>query len=394
MSLEIESLKRMLHEEVDQLENMDVRKRLQYLMVCSAPEKREQLQERFVEVVSRYLKEHGIEAPQATDLNQDGRLESHLQALREDGITRLGPVLSPQQIDEIHRHLGSCPVHGGGTVNAGAEGGWEPVAEAKKKHRECSYKMEDLIDAPHLLELMASPWVVDLTTRYLGAPPSIFSPNLFWSFSNVPGVSPSQEIHRDWDGFRHLALFIYLVDVKQENGAHQYLRKSHSLKSIEKVLSRAKGKKDLPSKSELFYYQFDQKSPGNERLLSLFAEEEVSVEGRAGEAFLVDPFGLHRGHPLIKDERLLFWARYSLYHNGNSIDVSRRPVPAETVRHRIPNDRLHKYMFRTCIESDFSQVAESTLHLPSALLMDPPARVSQFQKPSRRKLIRNFFSSS
>lgn len=392
MSLEVNTLKKMLHEEIDQLEDMAVRRRLQYLMVCSPPEKREQLAASFVEVVSNYLKENGIQNPPILDQAEEDRVTVHFEELKEDGITRLGPLLSPQQASEIRGHLAHCPVFGGGTVNSGTKTGWEPISEAKKKHAQCSYKLNDLVEAPHLLEMMSSPVMIRLATRYLGAPPTIFSPNLFWSFSHSKKASAGQVIHRDWDGFRHLALFVYLVDVDKENGAHQYLKKSHALDSINELLLREEGKSELPSKSDLFYYHFDDPCPGNERLLSLFSEEEVSLSGVAGEAFLVDPFGLHRGHPLIKGERLLFWARYSFYHNGNAVDISRSLIPMESVRQRIPNDRLHKYMLRTFIESEFSVLSESELHLPSFLLMDPPLRFHQPRESGMFDLLRKLLS--
>ncbi|MCP4192656.1 MAG: phytanoyl-CoA dioxygenase family protein [Planctomycetaceae bacterium] len=393
MSLEVNTLKKLLHEEIDQLEDLAVRRRLQYLMVCSTPEKREQLAATFVEVVSNYLKENGIQAAPIIDPAEEDRVNVHVKELEQDGITRLGPLLSPQQAAEIRGHLANCPVFGGGTVNQGASTGWVPISEAKKKYGQCSYQLTDLIDAPYLLEMMASPFVISLATRYLGAPPTMFSPNLFWSFADSKKVSAGQAIHRDWDGFRHLAIFVYLVDVNQENGAHQYLKKSHTLDSIDEILLRKKGKSHLPSKSDLFYYHFDDQSPSNERFLSLFSEEALSLEGVAGEAFLVDPFGLHRGLPLIKNERLLFWARYGLYHNGNAVDVSSSLIPMESVRQRIPNDRLHRYVLRTFIESEFSELSESTMHLPSILLMDPPPRMHQIKKPGRLDFFRKLFSS-
>ena len=374
VSLEMETLKRMLYEEIDQLEDMTARKRLQYLMVCSSPERREQLRTRMMEVVSGHLQENGLGLPPALDQAEEDRVAVHLQELKEDGITRLGPVLSSGQAAEIRDHLADRPVYGGGTVSQGAETGWEPLAQARKKHAQCTYDLEDLVKAPYLLELMASPIVTRLASRYLGAPPTVYSPSAFWSFPMPSKSPPSQQIHRDWDGFHHLALFVYLVDVNKENGAHQYLRKSHTLERLDTVMRREENRNDPPSRDELFYYHLDEKSPGDDRLLSIFSKEETSLEGVAGEAFLLDPFGLHRGHPLVKDERLLFWARYSLYHNGNSIDVSRSPMPKEAAANRIPDDLLHRYMFRTFIESEFSVTAESTLHLPSVSLMEPPPK--------------------
>ena len=391
MSLEIDTLKQLLHDEVDQLEDMAVRRRLQYLLVCSTPERREQLAASFVKVVSNYLKENELDDAQILGEVDQDRVTGHLKELEEDGITRLGPLLSIQQAAAIRDHLTTCPVWGGGTVNAGESSGWETISEARKKYGQCSHKLNDLIDAPHPLELMVSPLVLSLARRYLGAPPTIFSPNLFWSFPVAKKISAGQAVHRDWDGFRHLALFVYLVDVNKENGAHQYLRKSHALDSIDEVLLKQKGQGDVPSKSDLFYYHFDDQFPGNERFLSLFSDETLCLEGVAGEAFLIDPFGLHRGLPLLKNERLLFWTRYSLYHNGNAVDVSKSLIPVKDVSRRIPNDRLHRYMLRTFIESEFSVLSESSLHLPSLFLMDPPPRMNQIKKRRKLGFLRDLF---
>ena len=393
VSLEIESLKRMLHEEVDQLEDMTTRKRLQYLMVCSSPEKREQLRERMMEVVSDHLQEEGLVLPHALNENEEDRVATHLKELEENGLTRLGPLLSADQAAEIRHHLTARPVYGGATVSQGAETGWGPLSDARKNHMQCCYKLEDLLETPHLLELMASPFIIRLTARYLGAPPTVYSPNLFWSFATPSGSSsPSQQLHRDWDGFRHLALFVYLVDVDRKNGAHQYLQKSHRVESLNEIMRRGRNQDDAPSLDELFYYHLDEAFPGNERLLSLFPEEETTLEGLAGEAFLVDPFGLHRGHPLAQDERLLFWARYSLYHNGNAVDVSSTRIPMEKVGNRIPEDRVHRYMFRTFLESEFSAASGSTLHVPSVSLMEPAPKRFQPRKNGRLELFRRILS--
>ncbi len=392
MSLELDTLKKLLHAEIDQLEDMAIRRRLQYLMVCSTPERREQLAASFVDVVSDFLKGHDIKDTQVLEEPQQNLVNGHLKELEEDGITRLGPLLSLQQAADIREHLGLCNVLGGGTVNSGESSGWEPILEARKKHGQCSYRLNDLIAAPHLLELMVSPLVKGLATRYLGAPPTIFSPNLFWSFPASKAPLGGQALHRDWDGFRHLALFVYLVDVNKENGPHQYLKKSHSLDAVDEMILRRRGRGDAPSKNELYYYHFDEQLPGNERFLSLFSDETVCLEGVAGEAFLVDPFGLHRGLPLLKNERLLFWSRYSLYHNGNAVDVSKSLIGRDAIHQRVPDDRLHRYMLRTFIESEFSVLSESALHLPSFLLMDPPARMNQLRKSGMLSRLRDLFS--
>ena len=225
MSLEVDTLKKLLHNEIDQLEDMAIRRRLQYLMVCSTPEGREQLAASFVSVVSNFLKEHDIKYEQILEEPQQNLVNGHLKELEEDGITRLGPLLSIQQAADIRENLALCRVLSGGTVNSGKSSGWEPISEARKKYRQCSYRVDDLINTPYSLELMVSLLVTGLATQYLGAPPTIFSTNLFWSFPASKTPLAGQALHRDRDGFRHLALFVYLVDVNKKNGPHQYLKK-------------------------------------------------------------------------------------------------------------------------------------------------------------------------
>ena len=158
------------------------------------------------------------------------------------------------------------------------------------------------------------------------------------------------------------------------------------------MILRRSGRGDAPSKSELYYYHFDDQCPGNEQFLSLFSDETVCLEGVAGEACLVDPFGLHRGLPLLENERLLFWSRYSLYHDGNALDVSKSLISPKAIRQRVTDDRLHRYMLRTFVESEFSVLSESGLHLPSCLLMDPPARMHQLSEPGILARLRGLFS--
>ena len=94
MSLEIDTLKQLLHDEVDQLEDMAVRRRLQYLLVCSTPERREQLAASFVKVVSNYLKENELDDAQILGEVDQDRVTGHLKELEEDGMTLQAALMS------------------------------------------------------------------------------------------------------------------------------------------------------------------------------------------------------------------------------------------------------------------------------------------------------------
>lgn len=142
----------------------------------------------------------------------------------------------------------------------------------------CSYKMNHLIQNPDILKLVTRPDIISVAQEYLGCLPTLSNVVMWWSKANGESFH-TQNIHRDYDDFKFLTLFIYMTDVTDENGPHVYFPGTHN---------------------------------GEEN-----SENKVVITGKKGTAIFGDTFALHYGHPLIQGERLLFWTKYSLHKSNN-----------------------------------------------------------------------------
>ena len=169
------------------------------------------------------------------------------------------------------------------------------------------------MSAPYLLDLANDPKIIEIVAGYLGCTPSLYSMNAWWSFGdNASAENVTQRYHRDTDDFRFCSLFIYLTDVEEDNGDHQYFQQTHRPELIEELLSKTNfpevevnsglGSKTLQMDFDDIFNNFGY---GRDDIYNaLFEEQLCKVSGPAGSAFITDPFGLHRGSPSFKGRRL------------------------------------------------------------------------------------------
>lgn len=142
----------------------------------------------------------------------------------------------------------------------------------------CSYKMNHLFHNPFLIKLMTRPDIVALAQEYLGCLPVVAEMNIFWNKFTGEKFH-TQNVHRDYNDFKFLTVFIYLTDVDDDNGPHVYYPKTHNGEEV--------------------------------------SEEPVVIKAKAGTAIFGDTYALHYGKPLEKGQRLLFWSRYSIHKSNN-----------------------------------------------------------------------------
>lgn len=92
-----------------------------------------------------------------------------------------------------------------------------------------------------------------------------------------------QTFHRDFDSVRGLVMFIYWSETNENNGSTQIIKGSH-------------------------------KKETNEALDESFLNQNLtSLNSNAGDVFLMDPFVMHRGSPVLKSIRLVTWIRLSYF---------------------------------------------------------------------------------
>ncbi len=259
------------------------------------------------------------------------------------GYSKLIPAMPAEQADETVGYFESLPcLNKHVEMHQGGDGiRRDPRGEARQ-FSFGTYTQEEIFAAPHLLETVTAPAVLDAVEAFLGARPMLFSLNAYWSFPQPGAPSYGQDFHRDMSHPKFCALFIYLTDTDASRGAHQYIRGTPSPAALSAMLrSRA------IDCDERQFFGLDRDGLGftelYERHLSPLME---TISGRAGTMFLEDPYGLHRGPVPIAAPRLMAWARYSIFPEPPTL-------PKRTERAilgiRYPADERARYALRALI---------------------------------------------
>jgi hypothetical protein len=151
----------------------------------------------------------------------------------------------------------------------------------------------DIIEAPLLKaahDIAFDERLLGLAARYFGAAPYVDSIQAWWSLPTAGEPEEAENFHRDNDSIRFLKFFLYLSDVGDEQGPHKFVVGSHSEPAL-----LARRRLTDEEVAETF---------GAERILT--------ITGSAGDAFIEDTFGIHKGQQPRQGRRLLLQVRYSV----------------------------------------------------------------------------------
>ena len=234
--------------------------------------------------------------------NQDSRtpIGSILTALQQQGWVCLEPLLSPLQITEIQTFLAEKKVISGDRSFL--------AIEAPDDVLWAGYSLIDILSCPHVISLMNNAEVLRIARAYLGCSPTISGIGLNWSFPSSGQVVDVQCFHRDPDDWRFFKLFVYLTDVDDHSGPHEFIAGSH--RSSGRIFSK-------PYTVEEVHRLY-----GQERI--------IKIVGPKGTTFVADTWGVHRGQVPTTQPRLLLQVQYSILP---ILKYNYRPVP-------IPNAEL------------------------------------------------------
>lgn len=266
--------------------------------------------------------------------------EKHAESLRIECLSRLGSVLTEAQVGDMLRYFESRPCFNG-HVHRYSDGTPRMIGAGAEDYHYGCYSFEDVIQAPHLLELANQPTMLRIAQQYLGCVPTLYSLNAWWSFSGHGRAERSQEFHRDNDDYKFCTFFIFLTDVALCNGAHLYIRKSHDADRVKEVVE-PRGIDPRTICDNILGYGQD---PFYEDAFKGYIE---TITGPAGTGFIADTFGLHKGVPLTEGRRLMLWARYGVHRNQTSYDEI-DAVARERVINRVPKDAGSAYVNRCLI---------------------------------------------
>jgi len=204
-------------------------------------------------------------------------------ALRAEGCTMAEPMLSPAQIADVYKFLEKKPI-------VSPKGKVFTIDTVPDDVRRASYPLDVVLRAPHLVDVMNRKDVLDVAARYLDCRPTISGVGLHWSLPSKTGDCTVQVFHRDPDDWRFLKLFVYLTDVDEGAGPHEYIRGSH----VHSGRLRSSPYQD-------------------EEVLSRYGASSVErVLGPAGTTFIADTWGIHKGRVAQTRRRLIFQVTYSI----------------------------------------------------------------------------------
>jgi len=207
-----------------------------------------------------------------------------LSNLREDGIVKMPSFMSLQGASRLTDLLSQFK----------CRDPWKPesgtflVDDAPR-----GTHVADIPEAaalPSAQEIAFNEDLLALAAAYFGSTPYVDSIQAWWSLSGNEMPEEAENFHRDNDGIKFLKFFIYLTDVDEMSGPHKFVKASH----CEPLL-------------------LDRRRLSDEEVAAAFGADRIlTMTGRAGDAFIEDTFGVHKGQLPISGRRLLLQVRYSL----------------------------------------------------------------------------------
>jgi hypothetical protein len=209
-----------------------------------------------------------------------------LHDLESNGVAFLPQFIDPATRERIKGHLQGAllnerfpPCRRGFSIDQVPEN--VHVAE---------YSTEHILRCPDVLAIANDPSLLDAAGRYLGCKPTISNISIWWSLPADGTAQEAENYHRDVDDWRFVKFFLYLTDVDADSGPHCFVRGSHRRGRFLRIRRIA-----------------------DHEVAALFKPEDLlKIGGSAGDAFLEDTFGLHKGQPPTRERRLLLQVEYSV----------------------------------------------------------------------------------
>jgi hypothetical protein len=244
--------------------------------------------ERLAGLVAAHLRPSATVSGRTGAASTSGEEANRVDALRREGISHFGQLLSTAQATELCDYFLAKQVHD--PYQAGSPR-FLPDSEARHPGSHIAHHdARDILMAPHLLALANRPDILAIVSRFLGCKPTLGYLATWWSYHTALGAQQAEHFHRDVDDWRFVKLFIYLTDVGPDNGPHIYVSRSSASAALREIR------------------RFDDQ----EVVKSFGVANVMELTGRAGEGFLEDTFGVHKGQPVAQGRRLVFQAVYSM----------------------------------------------------------------------------------
>ncbi len=242
-------------------------------------------------------------------LNEANR--ESIESLRNEGYALANSAFPPAAIPAIEQFIESLRVNYGyiGHDEEGQKGEIH-LADLPPNVRFAHYRSEEICACPEIYKAVHDPRLINAMTIYLGAPPTISSVSLWWSFPSTQEAGGMQKFHHDRGDFRSCNLFVYLTDVSEDTGPHTFVPRTHSFNVLQSLALERFGRDKALYREFWQWIEIHRKS--DEEILKWFHKNEIKVfTGPKGTAFFEDTRGLHKATLPISGPRLAFEIVYS-----------------------------------------------------------------------------------
>lgn len=219
------------------------------------------------------------------------------QEVRKNGFAIIPDALSSEHINLLHNFAlqAECdvftlsedqPVHKRAAFN--------PVKPEAIKY---DLGMEMVINHPLIQQFFVDPMILNIARDYLDCLPKLDVTDMWWNtaYSTAPNAKAATMWHFDMDRVKWLKFFIYLTDVKTENGPHCFVSGSHSSRGIPGNLLKH-GYARLQDEDIAAHYPPD---------------KVIEFVAPRGTLIIEDTRGLHKGKPVLSGHRLIFQTQFS-----------------------------------------------------------------------------------
>jgi hypothetical protein len=211
--------------------------------------------------------------------------------LRRDGVHIFDQHLDPRLCDELVKfaYRTPCMPYGDHLQWGQRRIPFDPLNPVASTYW---FDAQTLAEAAPVQRLLTDPTILKVAQGYLGMEPILNIYTMWWStaFKRSADSKSAQLFHFDLSRVKFLKVFVYLVDVGEQNGPHVYVRGTHRRKVRPLV------KESRISDEEMFtHYPQDR---------------AVKVTGLKGTVFAADTAGFHKGLPIVAGTRLIFQLEY------------------------------------------------------------------------------------
>lgn len=154
----------------------------------------------------------------------------------------------------------------------------------------------EILKSKPLAEFITQAPFLEIAKKHYGRDVACVRANAWWSIPTTSSKAQdgaAQKFHRDIDWLGELKFFTFALDVKEENGPFEFIKESHR-KRFDRYIARD----GRIEEEEMF------RSYPKENYL-------VSTVCNAGDTYVVDTRGYHRGRPVKEGKRCVLCIEFS-----------------------------------------------------------------------------------